>query len=204
MPATKPWRASSCPAPVGEGWPLLPKWWLIGRIPGERSAGRRRQPYGAVVTYLAPQRRPPSKFLALWISLPIMALVALCGGISAALDDEDDAGGKPQPVASVSGLPSSSSVAASDAARTPSTTPTSSPAPSTAAPTTTSPPAGRTTTTTRPAPPPATRTTAPSTPPSVYYANCDAVRAAGKAPLYRGQPGYRAGLDRDDDGVACE
>lgn len=39
---------------------------------------------------------------------------------------------------------------------------------------------------------------------SVYYANCDAVRAAGKAPLYRGQPGYRAGLDGDDDGVACE
>jgi hypothetical protein len=39
---------------------------------------------------------------------------------------------------------------------------------------------------------------------SVYYANCAAVRAAGKAPLYRGEPGYRAGLDRDDDGVACE
>ena len=39
---------------------------------------------------------------------------------------------------------------------------------------------------------------------SVYYANCDAVRAAGKAPLLRGQPGYRAGLDRDGDGRACE
>lgn len=38
----------------------------------------------------------------------------------------------------------------------------------------------------------------------VYYANCDAVRAAGKAPLYRGQPGYRPGLDRDNDGIACE
>ena len=24
------------------------------------------------------------------------------------------------------------------------------------------------------------------------------------APLYRGQPGYRAALDRDNDGVACE
>jgi Excalibur calcium-binding domain len=24
------------------------------------------------------------------------------------------------------------------------------------------------------------------------------------APLYRGQPGYRSALDRDDDGVACE
>ena len=36
-----------------------------------------------------------------------------------------------------------------------------------------------------------------------YYANCDAVRAAGKAPIRRGQPGYRAGLDRDGDGQAC-
>ena len=34
--------------------------------------------------------------------------------------------------------------------------------------------------------------------------NCAAVRAAGKAPLYRGQPGYRPGLDRDADGIACE
>lgn len=40
--------------------------------------------------------------------------------------------------------------------------------------------------------------------PSLYYANCDAVRAAGKAPLDRGEPGYRSGLDRDGDGVACE
>jgi hypothetical protein len=39
---------------------------------------------------------------------------------------------------------------------------------------------------------------------TTYYANCDAVRAAGAAPLHRGQPGYRPGLDRDGDGVACE
>lgn len=38
----------------------------------------------------------------------------------------------------------------------------------------------------------------------VYYQNCDAVRAAGRAPLYAGQPGYRTGLDSDRDGVACE
>jgi hypothetical protein len=37
-----------------------------------------------------------------------------------------------------------------------------------------------------------------------YYANCAAARAAGVAPLRRGEPGYRAGLDRDQDGVACE
>jgi hypothetical protein len=52
-----------------------------------------------------------------------------------------------------------------------------------------------------PAPAPAP---APVPPANVYYANCDAVRAAGHAPLYRGQPGYRSALDRDGDGVACE
>jgi len=50
----------------------------------------------------------------------------------------------------------------------------------------------------RPAPLP------PPPPSSVYYPNCDAVRAAGKAPLSRGQPGYRSPLDGDGDGVACE
>jgi hypothetical protein len=38
----------------------------------------------------------------------------------------------------------------------------------------------------------------------VYFANCTAAKAAGAAPLYAGQPGYRDGLDRDHDGVACE
>jgi hypothetical protein len=46
------------------------------------------------------------------------------------------------------------------------------------------------------------QTSAPET--TVYYANCSAVRAAGKAPLYRGEPGYASHLDRDHDGVACE
>jgi Excalibur calcium-binding domain len=39
---------------------------------------------------------------------------------------------------------------------------------------------------------------------STYYANCSAARAAGAAPLHKGDPGYRSGLDRDSDGVACE
>jgi len=40
---------------------------------------------------------------------------------------------------------------------------------------------------------------------NVYYDNCTAVRAAGAAPLYAGQPGYETPrLDRDGDGVACE
>ncbi|MGE0227625.1 MAG: thermonuclease family protein [Dehalococcoidia bacterium] len=38
----------------------------------------------------------------------------------------------------------------------------------------------------------------------VYYANCAAARAAGAAPLLRGEPGYRDALDGDKDGVSCE
>lgn len=41
-------------------------------------------------------------------------------------------------------------------------------------------------------------------PAAVYYQNCDAVRAAGAAPLYANQPGFRAALDRNSNGVACE
>ena len=59
----------------------------------------------------------------------------------------------------------------------------------------------------RPAPSPVP--TAPPVQPApaasnVYYPNCSAARAAGAAPLHIGDPGYRAGLDRDHDGVACE
>ena len=38
----------------------------------------------------------------------------------------------------------------------------------------------------------------------VYYENCDAARAAGAAPLLRGEPGYRERMDGDKDGIACE
>ncbi|MET9027461.1 MULTISPECIES: excalibur calcium-binding domain-containing protein [Nocardia] len=35
------------------------------------------------------------------------------------------------------------------------------------------------------------------------YANCDDARAAGHAPLFRGEPGYGPHLDPDGDGFAC-
>ena len=38
----------------------------------------------------------------------------------------------------------------------------------------------------------------------VQYASCAEARAAGAAPMRVGEPGYRLGLDRDRDGVACE
>jgi hypothetical protein len=39
---------------------------------------------------------------------------------------------------------------------------------------------------------------------SVYYRNCSAARAAGAAPIRKGEPGYAPKLDRDGDGIACE
>lgn len=36
------------------------------------------------------------------------------------------------------------------------------------------------------------------------YANCTSARAAGAAPVRRGEPGYGAHLDRDGDGIGCE
>lgn len=37
-----------------------------------------------------------------------------------------------------------------------------------------------------------------------FYRSCADARRAGVAPIYRGQPGYAAHLDADNDGVACE
>lgn len=59
-------------------------------------------------------------------------------------------------------------------------------------------------------------TTEPTTPPTsepvdpdpepepVFFRNCFEVFRKGAYPLFRGEPGYRPGLDRDDDGRACE
>lgn len=40
--------------------------------------------------------------------------------------------------------------------------------------------------------------------PDPYYKNCTEARAAGVTPILRGEPGYAAHLDRDNDGIACE
>ncbi len=39
---------------------------------------------------------------------------------------------------------------------------------------------------------------------AVHYKNCAAAKAAGAAPVRRGDPGYGKHLDRDGDGVGCE
>ena len=35
------------------------------------------------------------------------------------------------------------------------------------------------------------------------FQNCDEVRAAGRAPIFRGEPGFGPHLDPDGDGFAC-
>jgi hypothetical protein len=37
-----------------------------------------------------------------------------------------------------------------------------------------------------------------------YWRGCDEARAAGMAPIFRGEAGYREGMDGDGDGIACE
>ncbi len=44
----------------------------------------------------------------------------------------------------------------------------------------------------------------PKEPEMVFYANCSEAKAAGAAPVHRGDPGYASHLDRDGDGVGCE
>lgn len=55
-----------------------------------------------------------------------------------------------------------------------------------------------------PANPPSAGTPRNSAAPSAGYRSCAEARAAGAAPLYRGQPGYRPELDRDGDSTACD
>lgn len=55
-----------------------------------------------------------------------------------------------------------------------------------------------------PKPKPAPRPAAAAPAVGASYPNCAAARAAGVAPLHRGEPGYSPKLDRDGDGIACE
>ena len=52
--------------------------------------------------------------------------------------------------------------------------------------------------------PKAGKSTQPSRSGDVNYPNCAAARAAGAAPVRRGEPGYGRHLDRDNDGIGCE
>jgi hypothetical protein len=122
------------------------------------------------------------------VRLAVAGLVAIAA-LGACQKDSDTKSGVVKPDATTSTTVASSTTT-SPARATSSTTATT-----TAKATTTS-TALSTTTTARAATTTTTKT--------LSYGNCAAVKAAGKAPLYRGDPGYSTSLDRDGDGVACE
>jgi len=160
----------------------------------------------ATVTYPPRRQNPPSKYLALWIALPVVATLVVCGAIGSAFSDDNDKDATPRPIASVVATTATTADADTAADASPTATPTATPTPAERTTTAAATPATttkttRTTTTTKP---PAGGGTTTKPPAQVYYRNCDEVRAAGAAPLYAGQPGYRTALDRDKDGVACE
>jgi hypothetical protein len=130
------------------------------------------------------------------ITVPVVAGLVAVGGYGAATGSGDEHVNLH--------TPSSTTVVASTTERQ--TTTTVKVTTTTTAPTTTTTTVPPTTMPASTAPPTTAAHVAPTTtqPASVYYANCDAARAAGAAPLHRGDPGYRSGLDRDNDGIACE
>ncbi|QUC62617.1 excalibur calcium-binding domain-containing protein [Streptomyces sp. A2-16] len=128
----------------------------------------------------------------LTVALGLLATFVLLGGILSAVDSSDSEPGSPAtsdtPAVGASTALPSHPVEMPTVAVTETVTVAPSPPP--------------TKTVTKTAEDPEPRTTAPA--PDVYYENCDEARAAGAAPLHRGDPGYGPHLDRDGDGVACE
>ncbi|MGW6122977.1 excalibur calcium-binding domain-containing protein [Nocardia sp. NPDC055165] len=171
-----------------------------------------------------PPRRPEKK--RRW---PLLAGIGVAGvlGLSVVAglsDDNPSPAARTSPTSTPRVVESSTTAKPSTTTAAPTTTASTAPTttidlpPSPIAPTTTAP----TTTIAAPAPPPVIVPVPTTTvdlpaprvaavpepeapaPASAYYKNCAAARAAGAAPLRTGDPGYRSGLDRDGDGVACE
>ncbi|MCT9092865.1 excalibur calcium-binding domain-containing protein [Streptomyces sp. ASQP_92] len=126
-----------------------------------------------------------------WLAGGVLTVFAGLVAIGIAFPPDPAPGSKPSPTASAS--PSSSSHP--PPAIQPQPEPTASEAtPSSAVPSVPD----------TPEPPDTPAPATSSAPTNVNYKDCDAARAAGAAPLYAGQPGYRSALDRDGDGVAYE
>ncbi|RPE33438.1 excalibur calcium-binding domain-containing protein [Kitasatospora cineracea] len=127
----------------------------------------------------------------LWtVLLPVLIIAPLAG-------KNTPAPGESTPAPTSDGSSSTSSASPSSSPTpTPSPTPSADPTPTVVV----SPPAVVTPTTETATPEPTTSDTLTEP----YYRNCAAAKAAGAAPLHRGEPGYRLELDRDGDGVACE
>ena len=149
----------------------------------------------ALPIYLWRKGRLPGRavgaILAGWV-----ALILVVGLV--APDDQSDNEAKPDADGQQSAVPRG--------ATDPSATPTATPDPTESATPTPLPAAAKILALPKPKPRPKPKPLPKPDPEPVlvYYENCDAVRAAGAAPIYAGQPGYSRDLDRDGDGVGCE
>ncbi|MFG1820177.1 excalibur calcium-binding domain-containing protein [Kribbella sp. NPDC049174] len=126
----------------------------------------------------------------------------------------DDSATTAAPTAAVETTPAPEGTPTGPETAAPTTSPTTAPTHvPTQTPTPTQTPSG--TPTERPTSPPSTTTSSTPTPTesttaptgsseAVVYQSCAEVRAAGKAPLHRGDPGYSEELDKNGDGTACE
>jgi cell division septation protein DedD len=149
-------------------------------------------------------RRPRPRFdgalvarVVIWSAIAVALIIAVPAGVQAARD------ALPDPIDDDSTTTSSSADTTPTTEATTTTTrrPPTTAVPTTAAPTTVS--RRPATTATLPAADPAPSDWSTDTP-AGGFANCDAARAAGAAPVYRGDPGFHQRLDRDRDGVGCE
>jgi hypothetical protein len=121
---------------------------------------------------------------------------------------DDEASGPP--VRETAAAPSTTDPSPTDS---PGTTKSPSPSPSVTPSRTPTQTPARESVTATPSTPAVTPSTSPSRQPTatpdasaapVSYQNCAEVRAAGKAPLHEGDPGYSRQLDRNGDGIACD
>ncbi|OPC77714.1 hypothetical protein B4N89_36070 [Embleya scabrispora] len=169
------------PTPAGRPWHTRTGWIVLLLVVFA--------PVGILLLYRAgiwqaTRRHIVSAVAAVWF------VVLLVAGTSGGSDDKD-ADTPSAPAAVVSTTPTT------PAGSAPPTTPT--PQDKSSAPTGTSP------RTTEPAVPATTKPSpATSRPAAVSYRNCAQVKAAGAAPIHRGDPGYGPHLDKDGDGTACE
>jgi hypothetical protein len=148
----------------------------------------------------SPQPKPNRRPLLIGIGSSLAGLCVLCSciGFFASRGDGTEERQRPAVPAAVT----SATVATTAPATGAVTTPAGGAATTTPPAVVTTPPAVAVTTTVAPPPPPPAAETTDDQ--DVYYKNCTEARRAGAAPLRRGEPGYRAALDRDGDGVACE
>lgn len=126
------------------------------------------------------------------MALSTIGVLILCLSLGAILNNNKPADTATRESSSHGLIAITPSTSAAAVARTPPVVPT------------TSKPTPRHTPSHKPAPTAKKPKPAPTKPAQVYYKNCAAVRAAGAAPIHRGDPGYAPRLDRDGDGVGCE